>query len=60
MNDPIPIGREPENVTHEQAMAWEKQKQQHRLQIGFFTVLGIGVLCFLVPLGVFLTRLALG
>lgn len=39
---------------------YEEARHRRHIQTGFLVVLGIIVLCFFVPLGVFLTRLAMG
>lgn len=56
MEKPVQVERwsADERIRYEDARA----KRAH--QTGFLVVLGIIVLCFFVPLGVFLTRLAMG
>lgn len=59
MNDPIPISREPQ-MSAEEVKELQKQKFAQRFAAGVLVVVGLVVLAFVVPLGVFLTRLALG
>lgn len=44
----------------DEQIKYEDARAKRRQQTGFLVVLGIVVLCFFVPLGVFLTRLAMG
>ena len=52
MNDPIQVSTDD--------LALRKQKHDHRLQWGFLAFIAMVALAFLVPLSVWLTRLALG
>lgn len=58
MNEPIPIQRDTEPVSEEVLL--RKQKHEAHIQWAFLTFLGVIVLGFMVPLVVWLTRLALG
>lgn len=60
MTDPIPIHKDRPQMTAEEYMKVAAQKHQQRLQWVFMAVLAVVVLAFVVPLGVFLTRLASG
>jgi hypothetical protein len=58
---PIPrIGGIPEGATQDERLAWEKQKHEQRLQWAFIIVLGVGALGLMVPLVLWLSRVALG
>jgi hypothetical protein len=64
MNDPIPISKEgsDENplLTAEEIIALDTARHNRRVQWAFLTVLGIAALALIIPMGVWLTRLALG
>lgn len=59
MEDPIPVDKV-QAMSTEEKIKYENARHTRNLQTGFLTVLGIVILCFFVPLGVFLTRLAMG
>lgn len=58
---PISIIREtPPLLSEEERRLLDKQKHEHRIQWVFLGFVGVVVLTFLVPLAVWLTRLAAG
>jgi hypothetical protein len=59
MNDPIPISKEP-RWTVEEEMKLRKQKHDQKMGVVVLVIFGIAALSLVVPLGVFLTRIALG
>jgi hypothetical protein len=52
MSDPIP--------TVEEQIALDNARNQRRIQWIFLTVLSLAALALIIPMGVWLTRLALG
>lgn len=61
MNDPIPISKEGNSGwTADEKIKYEQARHTRNMQTGFLVVLGVILLSFFVPLGVFLTRLAMG
>jgi len=62
MNDPIPITKDerPPEWTAEEFLRVESQRHTHRMQLIFLGVIALALAAFFVPLGVWLTRLALG
>ena len=57
MKDPIPVERD---MSREEVFHWQKQKHEQRMQWAFMSVLGIIALSFVIPFGLWLSRLALG
>jgi len=47
-------------ITVEERMALDTARNQRRIQWAFLTVLGLAALALIIPMGVWLTRLALG
>ena len=64
MNDPIPISKEgsDENplLTAEEIIALDKARVSRRISVGLFALFAIAALALIIPMGVWLTRLALG
>lgn len=63
MNEPIPIirdGPRKREMTHEEFLAWQKQKSGQQIAMVLAVTACLVVLAFVVPLGVLLTRLAMG
>jgi hypothetical protein len=60
---PIPIigtGKKDPDYTAEEFMAYAKQQHEQRLQWGFLVIVGLVVLGAVVPLALWLSRIALG
>jgi len=61
MNEPVPIRREEEPLLSvEETIALDSARNQRRIQWVFLTVLSLAALSLIIPMGVWLTRLALG
>ena len=61
MNEPVPTGGEGEPLLSiEETIALDNARNQRRIQWVFLTVLALAALALIVPMGVWLTRLALG
>jgi hypothetical protein len=59
---PFPI-RPPQSdsiITVEERIALDKARNERRMQWAFMTVLGLAALALIIPMGVWLTRLAMG
>lgn len=59
MEDPIPVDKY-EGLSADDRIKIENARHARHQQTGFLIVLGVIVLSFFVPLGVWLTRLAMG
>lgn len=60
MNEPIPIKRDEPLLTVEETIALDKARNERRVQWVFLTVLSLAALSLIIPMGVWLTRIALG
>lgn len=61
MHEPVPIRKNDEPLlTVEESIALDKARNERRIQWAFLTVLGLAALSLIIPMGVWLTRLALG
>jgi hypothetical protein len=63
MTEPIlPVSRSnsEELLTTEEIIALEKARNERRIQWAFMTVLALAALALIIPMGVWLTRMALG
>lgn len=60
--DALPVQRsEPEPLlTMEERIAFDKARNDRRIQWAFMTVVAIAALSLIIPMGVWLTRMALG
>ena len=47
-------------LTTEEIIALDKARNDRRIQWAFLTIVGVGALALIIPMGVWLTRLALG
>ena len=63
MSEPIlPVSRSSDEplLSTEEIIALEKARNDRRIQWAFMTVVAIAALSLIIPMGVWLTRLALG
>lgn len=60
MNEPIPIKKEEPLLSIEETMALDKARNDRRIQWVFLALMSAVILSFVIPLGVFLTRIASG
>lgn len=60
MEEPIPIKKTEPLITEEEAMTLDKARHERQVQWVFLGLVSIVVIGFLIPLSVWLTRLALG
>lgn len=47
-------------LTIEERIAFDKARNERRIQWAFLTIVGLAALALIIPMGVWLTRLALG
>jgi len=60
MEEPIPIKRTEPLITADESIALDKARNDRHIQWAVMTLFGLVVLGLLIPLSVWLTRLALG